>query len=261
MQRRTAAAVLAVASLAALAAPASAAPPPPWPVVTPLTPAPAPTDQVVAPLAAVPLSASLIDVTAVYTSMNQTVYSHAYVENTATGYYAWDCVGMTDWILHEAAPNAWWEMHQALGIRAGYVPTPTQWAGFLQGSLPSSWQSVTAIGQLQPGDYVVFPASPATRFVGHAVIVAGLPMLMNDGSYAVRVYDSTGTPHGPFDSRLTDPRAINQSGLGNGTMRLYVDSTGAMTGAAWAIDYTAPAGVQQPPTMAGIPITVGRALD
>lgn len=193
--------------------------------------------------------------------MNKTVYSHKYVENTKTGYYAWDCVGMTDWVLHQAAPNAWTAMHQALNIRRGYVPTPTQWAGFFQGPLPVSWLSITTIGQLQPGDYLVYPAYPKTRFVGHSTIAAGLPMLMSDGSYALRVYDSTGTPHGPFDSRLTDPRAVNQSGLGNGTMRLYVNSAGTITSAAWAINYTPPVGGKRPPTMVGIPVTIGRALN
>lgn len=261
MRRSPVITALAIAALLALASPALAAAPPPWPAVTPATPAPQPTQQVVAPLATPSVSASLVEVTNVYTTMNQTVYSHKYVENTKTGYYAWDCVGMTDWVLHQAAPNAWTAMHQALNIRRGYVPTPTQWAGFFQGALPSSWLSITTISQLQPGDYLVYPAYPKTRFVGHSTIAAGLPMLMADGSYALRVYDSTGTPHGPFDSRLTDPRAINQSGLGNGTMRLYVNSAGTITSAAWAINYTAPPGGKKPPTMVGIPVTIGRALN
>jgi len=259
--RRSIIPALAAAAMLAAAGSAAASPPPPWPVVTPSSPTPQPIAIVVAPLAVPSVSASLAEVTNVYDTMNKTVYSHTYVENTTTGYYAWDCVGMTDWVLHQAAPNAWAAMHQTLSIRRGYVPSPTLWASYFQGPLPASWLSITTISQLQPGDYLVYPAYAATKFEGHSTIAAGLPMLMADGSYALRVYDSTGTMHGPFDSRITDPRVVNHSGLGNGTMRLYVNAAGTITSAAWAIDYTAAPGFPVTPTMANIPVTIGRALN
>ena len=56
------------------------------------------------------------------------------------------------------------------------------------------------------------------------VIIAGPPLPLSDGSYAVFVYDSTALPgHGAYDSRYTDPRALalpgttRASGTGYGT--------------------------------------------
>jgi hypothetical protein len=246
--------VIAASVLAAVAAATAALLPVTGAWATSVPPAPSP--QVVGALANPSVSPTLAKVTSVFTTMKKTVYSHKYVENTRTGYYAWDCVGMTDWILHPAAPNAWAAMHTTLSIRTGYVPQPTAWATYLQGTLPPSWQRITAVGDLRPGDYLLLPANKPTRFVGHAMIVAGPPRLMSDGSYALRVYDSTGTAHGPYDSRLTDTRAVGHSGLGNGTIRVYVARPGrTISGAAWAINYP------HVPTLVGIPLIVGRALN
>lgn len=221
---------------------------------------PQPTPAVVAPLKANPASPALVKVTDVFNTMTATVYSHKYVENTTTGYYAWDCVGMTDWVLHQSTPNAWTAMHTTLSIRPGYVPSPTRWYQYLtggNGKLPASWKRVTNIKGVAPGTYLLFPKHSKTRFVGHAVIAAGKPQRMTDGSYALRVYDSTGTPHGPSDTRHTDPRTGANppttigSGLGNGTMRLYVTATGALKSARWSINAGGPA-MKNVPVAAGI---------
>lgn len=222
-----------------------------------VTRAPSPSPRVVGPLTRDPASPTLVKVESVFRSMNTTVYSHRYVINTDTGYYAWDCVGMADWVLHRAAPNAWLDMHETLRIRPGFVPTPTRWANYLagaNGTLPASdWARIKKISALAPGDYLLFPANAQTHFVGHAVIAAGPPRLMSDGSYALRVFDSTGSAHGPADSRLTDPRALRHSGLGNGTMRIFVSRSGAMRGAKWSIGSGGP-------SMVGVPVIAGRAL-
>lgn len=224
--------------------------------------APDPSPLVVGPVAPPSVSKSLRRVERVYQTMKKTVYSHKYTENVSTGYYAWDCVGMTDWILHRAAPKAWTSMHTSLAIRPGFVPTPTKWASYLQGSqgpVSKNWRTQTKISNLRPGDYLIFPANPNDKFVGHAVIAAGPPVAMSDGSYALSVFDSTGSAHGPFDSRYVDKRTTKQagrkngSGLGNGTMRIMVDASGTMTGAKWSIDAGGP-------SMRNIPVVAARAL-
>lgn len=219
--------------------------------------APQPSARVVGPLTRDPASPTLAKVESVFKTMSTTVYAHRYVINTTTGYYAWDCVGMADWVLHRAAPNAWRDMHETLRIRPGFVPTPTRWANYLagaNGTLPASdWARIKTISALEPGDYLLFPANPKVHFVGHAVIAAGPPRLMPDGSYALRVFDSTGSAHGSADSRLTDPRAVNHSGLGNGTMRIFVSRSGALRRAKWSINAGGP-------SMVGVPVIAGRAL-
>lgn len=199
--------------------------------------------------------------------MKSTDYAHKYVEDPSTGTYVFDCVGFTDYDLRQANPTAWQAMHKQLNVQPGYVANPNEWYSFFTGSLPSSWQRVNTIADVQPGDFFAFTSNNGSAnfetstgatdsngsFVGHAAIAAGPPVALSDGSYAMRVFDSTGSAHGPFDTRLTDPRAINHSGLGNGTMRFYVDSNGAITSAAWSVDAGGPA-------MNGVQVAVGRAV-
>jgi hypothetical protein len=94
------------------------------------------------------------------------------------------------------------------------------------------------------------------------VIGAGPPLQLSGGSFALLVYDSTATGHGPFDSRLTDPRCLpleiqgssafgKPSGHGHGTMQFIPDkSTGAPVAVAWTVA-TAPMTTT---------IAIGRAL-
>ena len=60
--------------------------------------------------------------------------------------------------------------------------------------MSKNWRTQTKISNLRPGDYFIFPANPNDKFVGHAVIAAGPPVAMSDGSYALSVFDSTGVP-------------------------------------------------------------------
>ena len=223
---------------------------------TPTTP-PVASNSVVGPMAPPNLAPSLSTITKVFTTMTYTRYSHTYTANTTTGVYKWDCVGLTDWVLAKSAPQAWTSMHTSLGIKRGYVPTPLKWATYLQGTLPTSWQRVPTVTAIAPGDYLIFGPNTATKFVGHAVIAAGPPMKLADGSYALAVYDSTGSPHGNLDSRWTDPRTgvppAPGSGVGHGTMRLFVGPGGIPAKANWSVG-------KGGPTMVGVSVTVGRAL-
>ncbi len=216
-------------------------------------PASAPSAQVVGPLQSPSSIRSLQHAEQTQQSMKQTMYSHTNVENTSSSYYQFDCVGFTDWNVRQTNPAAWTAMHDQLNIPSGYVPSPDHWYGFLTGPLPSSWQRITNINDVQPGDYWLFTSNSATKFVGHSAVTGGQPVALSDGSYAMRVFDSTDTAHGPYDSRLTDPRAINRSGLGDGTMRIYIDSNGNITSAAWSIEAGGP-------SMNGVQVAVGRTV-
>jgi hypothetical protein len=84
------------------------------------------------------------------------------------------------------------------------------------------------------------PESNNPGVVGHAVVVIGSAVQQGDGSYAVPVMDSTGTPHGPDDTRRTDPRNLSgpngqPSGIGIGTIAFTANSSGAPTGVIWSL--------------------------
>jgi hypothetical protein len=172
--------------------------------------------------------------------MTSTLYSHKYLENATTGVYQFDCVGATSYFLKIAAPNANGALDTAEKIAPGYVPTPSQYAAFFA-SLPSTgtsaWLPLTSPTEVAGGEIIAVPppssgTSPNDSTIpGHALIAAGPSLALSDGGYAVLVYDSTATPHGTEDTRLTDPR--NQplppttpggpgrpSGLGRGTIEL-----------------------------------------
>jgi hypothetical protein len=167
-----------------------------------------------------------------FRTMTRTRYQHHFVERPRRGVYLFDCVGMADYFLHRGAPRAWQDMHAALSIRRGYVPRPTRWADYLR-SDPATWQRVTRAAAIQPGAFILMDRSGTTRFVGHAMIVAGTPRRRSDGTFSARVFDATGNAHGPRDTRLTDPRGA--SGLGRGTVQIGPDASGAPGAVSWSV--------------------------
>ena len=189
-----------------------------------------------------------------FLTMRRTVFSHRTVVDETARSYAWDSAGMVDEVLRRSAPGAWHGLHSALGIAPTHAPAVSAWASFVRGKngpLPASWERVRSITSLRPGDIVLLPATASAGFAGAAVIVGGTPLHLSDGSYAVAVYDSATSPHGPADSRLTDPRAENRSGLGRGTMRFLVDGAGNLRSATWSI-------LTGGPVMSGVPVVAAR---
>ncbi len=195
-----------------------------------------------------------------FATMSQTRYAHRSVKDVARGYYQFDCVGFTMFNLAQSNPVARKAFRKQARIAPGRVGKPSQWYGFFvgqNGPLPPSWARITNVTSVRPGDYLAFTKG-RHRFVGHAAIVANAPKRLADGSYSVDIFDSTGHPHGPNDTRRTDPRNFrpagktNGTGLGRGTMRLLVNRGGQITGAKWSVDAGGP-------NMSGVKVAVGRA--
>jgi hypothetical protein len=211
------------------------------------TNAPVPSRQIVGPAASPISSPVLAAVSDQFTTMVATRYQHHDVENAQGGTYFYDCVGMVTYTLRLATPSAIEALESDLGIRKGFVPNPAhylQWFTALPAEPNQSWSPVTRVEDLLPGDVLAWTIeanNPHPVPAGHALVAAGPPLPLSDGSYALLVYDSTGTPHGPFDTRRTDPR--NElgpnglpSGLGRGTIQLFVDPvTGAPVAEAWTV--------------------------
>lgn len=200
-----------------------------------------------------------------WTQMTSTQYSHVeqwYPKllppySQANPQQLADCVGAVSYLLNMGAPEAIAEVFAYNGIDnrlyTGWsrIPTAQKFANFfvsLRGGGTANWQVVNSITDIQAGDILIIPASYAnpTGYVGHALIAAGSPLQLSDGSYALLEFDSTSTTanhtggHGNNDSRYWDPRNVpcpsttcsgesgngsgstGPSGLGQGTVQISV---------------------------------------
>ena len=191
-------------------------------------------------------SATAANAFGVWQTMKQTRYQHTYSEDVATGSYFVDCVGWTSYLLSNSAPTANASLRAGTGVtNKHFVPTPLKYETFfnsLANKPQPGWSTISSVANLQPGDIMAWqPESNNTGpTVGHAIVVIGSAVQQQDGSYAVPVMDSTGTPHGPNDTRRTDPRNLTDSkgqpsGIGIGTIGFSVNGSGFPTAVIWSL--------------------------
>lgn len=203
-----------------------------------------------APISSMGLSMAAANAFGVWESMKQTRYQHKFYEDVAAGTYFFDCVGWTTYLLSHAAPRATASLRSGTGVTNRHlVPTPLKYEQFLLSlsSKPAAgWAAVQRAADVTAGDILAWqPEANNPGRVGHAVVAIGPATKQPDGSYALAVVDSTATPHGPDDTRRTDPRNLpitpggRPSGLGIGTIGITVDSAGAATGIIWSLGTTA----------------------
>ena len=236
---RLGAIVVAVGAALAVAVPARAAAPT----------RPSPPARIAAPDAASAAGPLLGEAVREYTTMTATRYQHRNVENTTAGIYYYDCVGFVTYALSQAAPVADATIRRAYSIRSDRVPAPGVYVRLfttLDGT-QAGWEPVTRVADLQPGDVVAWSYDNAASSNepghdhsarGHAFVVASTPQPSGSDSYLVQVWDSTGTPHGPNDTRRTNPKNLpdaggKPSGLGSGTVRLDAGPDGSLATVHW----------------------------
>jgi len=177
-----------------------------------------------------------------FTTMKLTSYQHTTRVDRVTGSYCYDCVGFVSHALKKAAPQAWTSVARETAIPPHRIPSPPKYRTFLASlsvQPKPGWEAVTNAASFCPGDVIAWEHKTATSS-GHVVIVGGFPTRLQDGSWSVKVYDSTSAPHGD-DSRPNDPRAQilassgQHSGLGYGEMVFVTDETsGMLTGLRWS---------------------------
>jgi hypothetical protein len=177
-----------------------------------------------------------------FASMTRTTYQHKTQVDLKAQTYRYDCVGFVAYALKQAAPQARASAFKALEIAPGRIPSPPMYVAFFQSLVQTpqvGWQVISRVQDLRPGDVVAWEYKTAISS-GHAVIVASVPLSAEEGTWVVKVYDSTSSPHGedtrPQDSRTTVFTASGKkSGLGHGMMAFSADpSTGAITGYRWS---------------------------
>lgn len=177
-----------------------------------------------------------------FRTMTTTLYQHGTQVDRASGSYRYDCVGFVSYALKQAAPKAREAAFKACGIAKGRIPSPPKYRAFLAGlaEMPQpGWTAVVKAADLRPGDVVAWEKKSATS-TGHAVVIGSAPAPGPDGTWLVKVFDSTASPHGD-DSRPNDGRAGvlastgRRSGLGHGMMAFAADpASGALIGYRWS---------------------------
>lgn len=178
-----------------------------------------------------------------FEGMKTTKYQHQTRVDRDAGSYKYDCVGLVSYALKVAAPEAWATVFKATKIAKGRIPSPARYRAFFAGlgdKPMAGWEAVGKVSELRAGDVVAWEHKTETS-TGHAVIIGGVPTRRQDGTWLVKIYDSTSSPHGAADSRRSDDRAqvLKEkglpSGLGHGEMIFIADPiSGALAGLRWS---------------------------
>ncbi len=101
---------------------------------------------------------------------------------------------------------------------------------------------VTQAQQIQKGDILAIKYfEEDAEVTGHVMladdiaraVAPGEPVIDGTTQYELKVIDSSKSGHGNDDTRLLDDKSWD-SGVGKGTLRLYVDGGGAVVGYSWS---------------------------
>ncbi len=168
-------------------------------------------------------------VTRLRASIRETKYQARTQVRVDDGYYAFDCSGMTTWLLGKTAPKALRAVGSARPVARDY------YRAIARAPLDRSrkgWQRLAHVSDARPGDVFAFLKSPlsASKITGHVGVVVGAPVEVPGwpGAYAVRILDATRLPH-QDDTRADD----GVGGFGFGTMMFVTDDAGEVQAYGW----------------------------
>lgn len=123
--------------------------------------------------------------------------------------------------------------------------------------------NIRYVTQIKQGDIIAmqYPAGTSTS-TGHVMLVvspptlrtATAPLVTGTTQYEVQILDCSSTGHGSTDTRYVSTGVFN-TGVGKGIFRLYVSSTGLISGYSWST-YTSSVYYSQTQR----PIAVGRLV-
>ncbi len=148
------------------------------------------------------------------------------------GMYAFDCSGMTQWVLRRAAPRA----AAASAYKLPHRPLARDFyrriASVPAGKERFGWRRVQRVADARAGDVVAWvkPDIIQSRNTGHVAFILLPPVAVPgyDNAYLVRIADSSRLLHDE-DTRT------NHDGFGFGTILLLSDpDTGEPTAYGWA---------------------------
>lgn len=169
-------------------------------------------------------------------SVRETRYQARTIVRAAEGYYAWDCSGMTTWLLRRTAPRALRAVASARPVARDYyraiVRASTHASTRASTRARRGWQRLSHVSEARPGDVFAFRRSPlsASKITGHVGVLVSAPVEVPGwpGAYAVRILDATRLPH-QDDTRTGD----GIGGFGFGTMLFVTDELGEVQSYGW----------------------------
>jgi len=105
----------------------------------------------------------------------------------------------------------------------------------------TGWTKITKVTSIVPGDIIAVKYLDGSSVSGHVMIaedapflrIATKPFIANTSQYEVDILDSTSSPHGTADTRVL-ANGTTDTGAGRGTIRIYADAAGAITGYTWS---------------------------
>ncbi len=162
-------------------------------------------------------------------SVVETKYQGRTVVRAESGYYAWDCSGMSSWILKRSAPAALRALEKSRPVARDYFKmidrSPTKRAR-------RGWQKLPHVSDARPGDVFAWLRSPISksRVSGHVGFFVTAPTPLPDAPsiYIARIMDATSLPHGD-DTRPQE----GEGGFGFGTMLFATNELGETVGYGW----------------------------
>jgi len=148
--------------------------------------------------------------------------------DTSHGIYVVDCSRFVDSVLSRVYPAAYSNLVNASGADR---PASQHYYDFFSDLSPVGndvhWNKVEKIGQLRPGDILVFRyRKPRGQAQGHVMVVMDKPRVAENG-WIVRVADSAPIRHS------ADTRQPHESGIGIGSLLLKPSPTGKPAAYAW----------------------------
>jgi hypothetical protein len=118
-------------------------------------------------------------------------------------------------------------------------PTAAKYHDTIQAG--NGFSLVQNIADIQPGDILAAKYPEGSSSTGHVMMAYGqaqprtaaAPLVTGTFQYELLVIDSSQSGHGPNDTRRM-PDGSWDTGVGIGTLRLYADNAGSITGYTWS---------------------------
>ena len=165
--------------------------------------------------------------------------------NGSTASVSANCSGLVNTIMSAAYPTL--SMKSWMGCSR---PIAQAWYDNIQAE--NHFIEITNIADIAPGDILVYSYQCANTTCGnsgstcstsgHVMIasshatarVATAPLVAGTTQYEIAVIDSANSPHGSLDTRYLSASNQDDTGVGEGFLRLYANSSGGIEGYSWS---------------------------
>jgi hypothetical protein len=164
--------------------------------------------------------------------MTDTSYSHGTIVDERKGIYRFDCSGMVEWVLRQAAPTATRAREWGVGGRPLARDYLRRIAAVPPGVERPGWRRIERVQDAAPGDVIAWRKPDIVRSPnsGHVAFVVLPPVRVpgQEGAFLLRIADSSSLLH-DADTR------VGRSGFGLGTILLLTDpASGAPIAYGWS---------------------------